>query len=174
MAKGSKKNGKPIDALKRFNPDDVVVLSSGVKARLKPVAATLIADVATRIPEPEIPKVFIEEKGREEENPSDPGYLRKMNETNIARSRAIMDTIVMLGVELVDGVPPNDQWLPKLMYLVKLGHFVLEGYDLDDQFDREFIFKRYIAVGAFDMADVMSRSGITEEEIAHAGALFRG
>ena len=159
-------------AKERRDRDEAAVLSTGVKARFVPVAASLISDVVSRIKNPPIPVVYIKEKERDEENPNDPEYLRLVQEAEEHRTRATLDTIILFGIDLVDGIPDDDLWVKKLRYMEKLGHLDLKDYDLDDPDEREFLYKRFIAVSSDDIMEVLRRSGITEADIAQAMKTF--
>ena len=174
MTKQNEKRSPAATVAKERSRDDVVELSTGYMAKIVPVAASLITDVTTRIADPAVPTVVIEGKKKPEPNPDDPEYRIALGEANSKRATATMDAIVMFGVELVDGVPEGDGWLTKLKYMEKLGHLEMSGYDLDDPTDLEFVFKRYIAISAEDMAEVMRRSGVTEQAIAAATDTFPG
>jgi hypothetical protein len=152
----------------------IVTLSDGRKARLIPVSATLIDEVTTRIKDPEVPMIYLEEKGRSEPNPSDPIYLEKMSEANRERGIAAIDAMVMFGVELLDGVPEDGEWLKKLRFMEKRGQIELSSYDLEDSMDREFVYKRFIAVGNSLLERITHISGIGQEDIEQAERSFRG
>ena len=172
MAQKEEKSPAVDVAKERKDRDEAVVLSTGIKARFVPVAASLINDVVSRIKNPPVPIVFLEEKQREEENPNDPEYIRLVQEAEDKRTQASLDTIILFGVDLVDGVPEDDGWLKKLKYMEKLDHLDLKKYDLDDPDEREFVYKRFIAVSSDDIIEVLRRSGITEEDIAQAMKTF--
>lgn len=154
--------------------DPVIELSTGYKARLVPVAGFLLTKVATRIQDPEIPMWPNPDKeGKLEPNPSDPAYLWAVAAADRERTEAVMDAIVLFGVEIQGELPPVGNWLPKLQKMVALGHLDLDGFNVEDPLDQEFLFKRYIAVGAGDMEEVMRRSGITQAMISEAAKSFR-
>ena len=171
-----KKSGKSpaVEAAKaRQKRDEAVILSTGVKARFVPVASSLITDVVSAIKDPPIPVVFIEEKQREEENPNDPDYLRKMREATEKRNKVSLDTMILFGVDLVDDVPEDGRWVEKLRYMEKLGNLNIEDYDLSIPIEREFLYKRYIAVASDDIIEILKRSGISEADIAQAMKSFQ-
>ncbi len=145
---------------------DSVTLSTGVRARIRPVAAALLDTVRARLPLPRPPVQVIAEKGREEENPFDPEYLRQVEEVNRARNLAVGDAAILFGVELLDGVPADD-WESKLALLgIAVG---------TDALAREFAYKKYIAVAAPDLRLVIAAcTGVSEEQVAQATGHFRG
>lgn len=153
--------------------DGSTVLSTGVRARLMPVAASLISKVASRIKDPEVPVDYIKEKDREEPNPDNPEYLRQLAEATAKRGDVSLETMVMFGVELIDGLPEDDVWLKRLQFLEKRGDLDLSGYDLEDPMELEFIYKLYIAVGSTDIIRIAKMSGISPEEIEQAAESFQ-
>ena len=90
--------------------DEIHVLSTGIRVKLSSVSGTLIDDLRAAIEDPPIPVVYIDEKSREEENPNDPAYLAAVEEANRRRGVAMLDAIMIFGMELVDGMPKDDVW----------------------------------------------------------------
>jgi hypothetical protein len=152
----------------------VVTLSTGVRARLVPVGVNLIRDAALHIPDPPVPRFFNEDKSREEENPSDPAYQAACAGAERRREAAGMDALILFGVELADGLPEGDGWLQKLRFLAKRGGLDLDGFDLDDPLEREFLYKKYIAVGSQDLIALGQMSGISRAEVQAGLASFPG
>lgn len=154
--------------------DGIIKLSTGYRARLHPVASSLIADVTAQLDEPQIPVFMNEDKGREEPNPNDPAYIKAMAEYQRKQGQAGLDAMVMFGVELVDGVPPKEEWLPKLQFMERRKSLDLSDYDLDNEMDLEYIFKKYIAVGNADYERITELSGVSEADIDEAVRKFQG
>jgi hypothetical protein len=125
-------------------------LSTGIKAKLGPVSASLIDEVTAKVKDPPVPMWHNEEKGRDEPNPGDPAYIEALS-----------------GVDLVDGVPEDDGWLVKLQFLG-----VVEDRELSAM-EREFVYKKYIAVSAADVGKITELSGISSEELQEAEATFQ-
>jgi len=154
-------------------------LASGYWAIVSPVSAPLIDEAAARIKEPEVPIVFIEDKGRSEPNPNDPEYLKALERLDTERALASVEAIIMMGVDIVneDGSEfeynKEDKWFTKVSYLAKRNRISLDEYDLDDPFDLEFVFKKYVAVSAADIAMITAISGLNAEEIDQAVKTFR-
>ena len=154
--------------------DDVIVLSTGYTARIIPVGASLVDEVVAYIAAPKVPMFFNEDKGREEENPTDPAYVEAVAKAERERAIAVIDTLIMFGLELEEPPPADGAWLKKLCFLEKRGQLDLSGYDLDDEFDREFLFKKYIATGTADLMDIGRKAGLTQEAISQAAQNFPG
>ena len=154
---------------------NLITLSSGVRVRIHSVSGWLVDDVKTRVKNPPVPIWHNPDNDRDEENPIDPNYLEALREANQKRWDAWFDTLVLFGMELVDGMPEDDTWLHKLRRLEKLGHIDLTAYDLDDPVDREFMYKRRIAIGnATDFVHVQQMSSVTQEDVAKATDSFPG
>lgn len=151
-----------------------MITKKGVKIRIESVPPSLLDDVTSKITDPLPPMIMIESKGREEPNPSDPKYLQELAEAEDARNRAIMDALVLFGVELVDGMPEDDGWLKKVKYLERRGSLDLSEFDLKDELDKEFLFKRYMLVDAEVMQMITTKSGINPEEVAKIEDSFQG
>lgn len=151
----------------------VVILSTGVRVKIHPVSATLIDAVQARIEDPSPPMAFIDEKGREEPNYSDPKYLRAVERAGTDRVIAAMDALILFGVELIDGLPEDESWLNNLRLLERLGTLDLSDLDLDNKLDAEFAYKRYVAMSPQDIGTVAARTGLGEGDIAAAEATFR-
>lgn len=156
------------------NTDNTFELPDGRRGKVIPVSASIIEEAARAVKAPRPPKVFIEDKGREEENPNDPEYLLAIDEYERARGVAIMDVMVMLGLELIDGLPEDDAWLTKLRFLSKRGQINLDDYDLDDPIEREFVYKRFVISPSWVLTKITEASGISPEEVDSAEATFPG
>lgn len=153
--------------------DRVVTLSTGVRARVLPVSATLIDKAQSKVKDPEPPMFYIEEKGVSEPNYSDPRYISAKNRADVERVVAAMDAMILFGVELVDGLPENDSWKSKLRLMEKMGSIDISDLDLDDDLEAEFAYKRYVATSMQDVALISAMSGIGEEDVAQAESIFR-
>lgn len=155
-----------------------IMLKSGVWAIVRPVSASLIEEALMLIEEPEVPTFYNEDKDREEPNPNDPKYLAALENVQRQSNLAAIDAAIMFAVDLVDADgnpidPPNDGWVNKLRFMERQGIVDLQKYDLDDEVDREFLYKKYIAVTAPDLDTIMRASGVGEEEIRKAADSFR-
>ena len=160
--------------LARGQGEDEFTLSTGVVVRLKPVSSSLVEEMKGSIKMPPVPKVWIEAKEREEENPNDPRYIEQVEEVNSKRSDAIFDALCMFGVELVDGLPEDDTWTKRLKMLERRGHLDLSDFDLKDDFDLKFLYKRFVAVAGADLNLISGLHGFRPLEVARARATFLG
>jgi hypothetical protein len=149
-----------------------IILSTGIKAILTAVSSSSIIEAQAEIIDPPVPMVKIEGKPGEFENPNDPAYLKEVQRVQMERVQAGIDTLIIMGVELVDGIPSDDKWLKKLQYLAKRGRISLDSYDLNDELDRDFLYKKYIAMSSDDWNMLNEISGINPADIEAAGNLF--
>jgi hypothetical protein len=147
-----------------------VTLSTGVKAILRPVSPALIQDVQVAIPDPEVPKVWIEEKKREYENPTSPAYLKALERAADQRVQAVLDAQIMFGVELVDGIEVPDEWVGRLKLLAKRHGM---PFDESDPYEIEFAYKK-AGINNDHLIILGQLSGMSEEDIAAFRDLFRG
>jgi hypothetical protein len=159
---------------KRDGESGIHILSTGVSVRLVNVSSATISEIVEKITYPEVPVYHNERKGRDEPNPLDPAYINAVEQTGLERGNALMDAVVLFGVELVDGLPDADKWLKKLRLLARRGHLDLSEFDLEDEIDLEFLYKKHFAIGTSDWSDLMRLSGISQDAIDKAAESFQG
>lgn len=152
--------------------DDIRTLSTGIRARLKPVAPSLIADISGSVEYPSVPRIVMEGTDKEIENPMHPDYLRDIDAADAKRASLVMEAMVMFAFELVDGLPEDDSWLQKVRILSRRGGADLTGLDLDNPLDQEFLYKKYIAVGQEDIRLAGTVTGIRSEDVEAASESF--
>lgn len=153
------------------------VLTTGVRVRVNRVSQMLLDAAVHKVKEPEVPLWYDEDRDREVLNPNHPHYLAAMEEYEREQRLAAIDAAILWGVDLVDGLPKDKLWIKKLKYFAeKLGHIDLSEYDLEDEFELEFLYKRFIALSAEDLSNLMPEimGGVTEEDVAKAVETFQG
>lgn len=156
-----------------------VFLSTGTLALVVPISASLADEARRSVPSPEPPMVDLASKGRVEPNYNDPNYLAELQEVESKRGNAVIEAAIMFGVTLCDEDGnkvdvPDDGWKNKLRYLEKRGVLDLSEFDLDDEFDEEFLYKKFVAVATPDLELILSTAGVSEEDIQLAGESFQG
>ena len=169
--------GASLDTFKtdRTDVSDNYTLSTGVRAKLKPVAPRLLDDVSHRIKDPVAPMEHNEEYDRDEPNLFDPEYNKALKDAAYERGMAQLDVLLVCGVELLEGIPPVKTWLPQLKMLEKLTkQAFLADFDLEDELDREYVYKKYIAVGNSDLLQLSKLAGLTPQEVEQAARAFPG
>lgn len=152
----------------------VVTFSTGVRGRFKAVPAMTIEAASAMIKDPPVPLQEIDGRDGKHENPLDPDYIRAKDEAQGERNRAAIDIMAMFGIELEDGLPQDGLWLKQLKLLEKLGRIDLSQFDLEDELEREFVYKRYIVMGSEEIVAVGRRSGIRGEDVQLAREAFQG
>jgi hypothetical protein len=160
------------DVAKKQDSERITVLSTGIRARIRTVSASLLDEVVAAIPEPVPPTWTNPEDGETIENVNHPDYQRSLRECNRQRGMASIDALIMFGLELIDGVPADDEddWLRRLRFL----KVDLSGFDPEDPFDREFLYKKYIAVGSDDLALLSETARVSPRGIQRAVDSFPG
>lgn len=162
-----------IETAKEKEQEKVYTLDSGVKVILRPIAPALLQTIMAKIVDPPVPIKYSEEKGTKQEDPFDSEYIRTVNENNQRRAQASMDAMAMFGLELVDGLPEDDTWIKYLRQLEKLGHLDLSEYDFDDPIEKEFLYKKFVAMKTSDFTKIGRLTGISQEAISQAEQPFR-
>lgn len=155
------------------NTQDDVLEVDGFQFTIKAIPIAIITDTTNRIPDPEIPVWHNTEYDRDEQNPNDPGYIKAKAEVDRKRGEAMIDATIMFGIDLPDGVPPTEQWLPKLRFLEKRGQVDLSSFNLEDPLELEFVFKRYIIANVSLINYIQEMSSVTPDDIGKAGRPFR-
>jgi hypothetical protein len=147
-----------VKVAREVNKDGIVTLASGIRAKIKPVSPSLIAEVMNRVKQPSPPKFKNPDNGVEEDNPLDPAYIKQLGEVDRLRSEAATDAMIMFGMELVDEIPDDGVWISRLKFI---------GIEVDDSSDLsiEFAYKKYIALSANDLVTLTRLSSITQEAI---------
>lgn len=146
--------------------DGITTLSTGIRVRLKAVSSSLVAEVMGKVKDPDVPIFHDEEKDRDLPNPNDPGYLRALDDAETKRNQAATDAMLVFGVELVDPLPKNEDWIEELAFL---------GIEVDNssRLSTEFAYKKYIAVGTPDLPLVYGASSpVSATEVADALSSF--
>lgn len=167
MTKTPRKKAEDVvlDVVRRAAAGEVITLSTGHKAKLNVVSGSLFDKVRSAVPRPAIPLVHNDDKNRDEPNPLDPVYLEGVEEFERVSAAAIIDAMLIFGVELVDPIP-DDGWEKKLE---RVGIVVGTAPD-----ERELAFLKYVAVGNADLTTIGQLSNISPEMLGAAAASFRG
>lgn len=163
-----------VDVLKDSQKEKNIFEVEGVKIKVKPVSALLIQEVTSHIKDPNPPMQPNPDKdGRMEENPFDPVYMDELREATTQRALATSDTMVMFGLELMDGLPKDETWLKKLKWLEKSGRLDLSNIDFNDPFEKDFAFKKFIAATNPTIMEVTRASGVSQADIDSATESFQ-
>lgn len=164
--------GPPDDSGKKLN---TITLSSGVVLKMRRVAPLAISDAVARVKEPEVPRIFQEDKGREEENPEHPDYKRAMEKYEETTGLVAMNVLLLMGTSIESipeelSKPEDEDWIENLEFLeVKI--------DKDSPKARYLGWLRYYALTSDqDFMAVMdlarSFAGVKEEDVQAAAKSF--
>lgn len=82
-------------------PPSEFITTNGIKFKLKKVPSMLATEASRRAVIPRPPVVFIEAKGRSEENPDDPDYKEALRDAQIQQGILGVNTYLSFGTEVV-------------------------------------------------------------------------
>lgn len=94
---------------------------SGSKLELRAVPSLLLVAVMKQIPAPQVPTFLNEAKGRTEENPSDPEYLRAVADHQEQMGMRTNDAMLANGVKVLELGPEvqtleSNDWAERLTF----------------------------------------------------------
>lgn len=160
-----------------------LTLANGIVLEFRSVSPILTgavrAELELNVPKP--PVVWLEEKGRNEENPNDPDYLAALERQQHLNDVAMSDVITYSGVEIKhvpEGLfpPEHDGWLsdPRIIMARRSGL----DFDAEDTIKRKVVWMRLYAIEDYVDARLWDEVqteliGIREEEVQEALAGFR-
>ena len=157
--------------------NDILVLSSGVELDLHTPSPVLVNNAMKAImkDEPKIPKVWIEDKGRDEENPNDPDYIfaRRvwLADVGMRSLRALIPTGTSLHSKPDGMVGPEDEDFADLIQ--SMGEEPATGVHT-----RYVQWLLLVAMGKQDLEALgmalMRRAGVREEDVREALDTFQG
>lgn len=155
---------------------NVYITSRGLKLKINKVSQVLIQELSMKIKTPKVPVVFIEDKGRSEENPNDPEYRQALMDSIMERGKITISAIAAFGVELIEcpldmESPDDDGWAE----LVEELGLVVAPKGRKARFGQ---WLRYYAVSDdTEMTEIMNRcmnrSFVTEQAVAEAADAFK-
>lgn len=100
---------------------ELITLSTGVVLRLMKPSRFLLQEKARQMlpKQPKAPKVFVESKGREEENPADPDYIEAIGRWTAEWAEASENATILMGTvieSLPEGFerPEDTSWAQEL------------------------------------------------------------
>lgn len=173
---------RAIERVRRVGRGAEFTLSNGIVLKIKSVPPFLYQAVQNEFKPPNPPKVMIEEKGREEENPNDPEYLRLLLELDEQQSLAINNLFLAYGTEILsvpEGYyrPEEDGWIAKVEFAQNITGKNIH-IDRDDEIQRYLNWLRYYALetgGDIALATrlPMELGGIREGEVEEVMESFR-
>lgn len=172
----SSKELKVLDDVREVDPSICEV--GGITFKLKKVNRILVVDATRKIKLPKPPIIMMEDKGREEENPTDPDYQAALADANYLRSMTVVNVYVTLGtkpIKLPEGLEPpeSDVWINDLVELDA-------GFEMPKTERAKYLqWVKYVALDDTQINELvtaaMRYSGITlETDVQQAQNGFRG
>lgn len=157
--------------------EDILTLSTGVVLDLLQPSPILVDNLMRSFSadEPHIPKVWIKDKERDEENPNDPDYLAAMEawyaESGMRSIKALLPTGSRIRSKPEDMPGPEEPDFADLMDTM--------GQPLGkSRFSRYTQWVLLYATNPQDLAilgvKLLRRAGVREEDVREAQALFQG
>ena len=148
-----------------FKDPTIYMTENGIKLRLKKISRLLVVDAARKVVLPKPPRVFIDEKGREEENPSDPQYLEDLQSAEYRRGMITIAAYLTLGTTILE-LPPDlegpdsTEWSDTLKDI---------EFDVPDKGRARYLaWLKYYALNDTELNNVITAitrlSGLTSEE----------
>lgn len=97
-------------------------LANGVTLSLKPVPPLLMRRAVANLSPPKVPTVYIDEKGREEENPNDPAYVAAVSEYEQKTFDVGINVLLLAGTAIADvpsgvSAPEAEEWVEQAKML---------------------------------------------------------
>lgn len=160
-----------VEKEQKTGSDGNIHLSSGVVLRAKKVPPLILSKIDEKYPEPTMPTVRDEDRGRNIPNPEDPSYLRAIDDNNRKKGTAIIDVLAGLGTEIVS--VPED--FPKHTDTEWADNLIVFGIsDVPEKgVGRYLAWLRYVVIQTpEDLAQIARKSaaslGIAESEVSAA------
>lgn len=158
---------------------DVHQFSTGVKVKFSQVPQMMVLRIQEAHPIPEIYKQSVPGRNGQNQvvdNPNHPDYLERKQQAENIRTLKILETMILVGVDLVDGLPKSDAWLRKLETVMNFDKY----YTVDDSGVRTMsddakklvYIMNVAAVTGDDFALISRNTGLTEDRVAEDVASF--
>lgn len=166
---------KKARANKKVARNKITVTQSGYRVKLVPVAANVLREAQSRIPDA-ITRTFTNPTdGKEYENPAHPEYIAEVKVVEEQRTKASMNAMILFGMELLDDIPEDNEWLEKCQFakLISDDEYK-EAISADGKYMREMLFKNFVVSDFTVINQIASMSGVTKEMIAEARGSFQG
>lgn len=146
--------------------------TDGTKYKLHSVASYVIREAQLKIVKPIVPIIPI--KGAEDrfpekfwENPMDAKYQQAMADYDAMFETVAVDAMALFGIELLSPIPDDRKWLKNLQRMRLIDEIP------DDEYELEFLYKKYIISKGDVQLEITAMSGLTREGVADAIDSFR-
>lgn len=153
---------------------DEITLSSGVVLNINKIPRLLIGELV-KVSRPTPPIVMIESIGREEENPSDPTYLLKVQQWETEVSMKMVDAFVLFGTAFKSKPDGFSDFLDNSIS----AKLKILGITANTSDERYLAWVKFIACADDEditlIVDSVGRlSGVSEKDVSEAVSKFRG
>jgi hypothetical protein len=157
---------------------DTFTSSTGIVFKLSKVNNLTIVEAGKKLKAPKIPVMFIEDKGRDEENPNHPEYVDALRDFQMEQGMLLVNTYLAFGTKIISSALPDDK---KPIDDTEWSDDLKETLDIDIPIKGKARYLRWLKfhlLGDEDMnalaRAVMQFSGrVTQEDVATAEANFR-
>jgi hypothetical protein len=167
-----------LDGLGSQTDPSIFKAANGLELKMKRVSAMILAEANRKLVPPRPPKVFIDEKGREEENPNDPNYVLELQHFDYDRGMLAAKVYYGLGTAVHklprDLEPPESQvWSDNI-------EAVYDGIDIPATGVRRYVeWLKLYALPEEDQGRLLSEilrftGSVLEVDVIEAQASFRG
>jgi hypothetical protein len=151
---------------------EIVTLSNGYRVRFKPVSPNTVYTAVSKIEDPPIPMVNHPDGPDRAKvpNPDDPQYLRDLRKKALEREDAVQNVLYIFGMELVDPIPEDSEWIDRLVFA---GLVDAEDAESPTALQKDLWFKKFIVADNQAISMLTKSLGISEEGIRRKAAAFK-
>lgn len=159
-------------------PGEEFTLDNGVIVKFNRISLALVRETQATILDPDTKQYNFTDPstGIETFNLDHPEYKAALRAVAKEREAAGMDIMIAMGIELVAGMPVDEEWErieKQLLWLERKKKIDLSGLDLKDELDREYAYKKYI-LGSYRVYYILnSLNGYSLEGIAEQARSFQ-
>lgn len=175
---------RAVDRIYRKGRFAEFTLDNGIVLSIKSVPPLLLDSVLSEFPDPEPPKIWMEDLGREEPNPGHPDYAKALKEAGDARDLAVNNVVLAVGTSVKsvpEGYfrPEEDGWVAGVQYAAKVAGKELQVEPADGDSAARYLqwLRWYACETGMDVALVQSLpyhlAGIREGEVDEVIESFR-
>jgi hypothetical protein len=150
--------------------EEIFKLSTGVRVSFKPVSSMIIQRAHESVP---MPNVFVQAVAgpnntqRFVDNPNHPVYLELKAAAENQRGMKAIEAMVLMGVNLVDGLPKSDEWLQDLDVVTDLSKYWTidaDGNRVMSDKVKKMLYVMNVAASTADDFTLISDNVIVREE----------
>jgi hypothetical protein len=154
-----------------------VTLPNGVKLKLSKSPPFALQQAVANLDPPKIP-IWKSPKGRDEENPNDPDYVKALLHYQGQTGQAALNALLLFGVEVIF-VPKGMQRIEDTTWSEELAFLDMPVPDDPESRVRKLMWLKVVAIDTEEFLEEVSNKlfalqGLSEEDIAAAIDTFRG